>query len=135
MLESDKELLLQNDSWRIVLLVYRSGEQALAEERAQARKEDKQKSVQSDGPADDDDGIEEAISADRWIGRVRTVEGVPDEELSSIHGKLIAYDLLNFKLLSRRDGLVYQLTYNGRRALAQVEGETDADDETTEVAA
>ena len=57
------------------------------------------------------------------------IEGVPDEELSGIHGKLIAFGFLKFKFLGR-EGFSYQLTQLGRLgALPPKERETEEDEE------
>jgi hypothetical protein len=52
-----------------------------------------------------------------WIPRLIGAEGIPAEQLSSIHGKLIALGLLTFELGSRTDGVLYQVTTLGKQAL------------------
>lgn len=60
-----------------------------------------------------------------WIPRLREVEGVKDEQLARIHGKLIALGFLKFELAGRNDGVVYQLTQEGKRAVGDVGPEGD----------
>lgn len=52
-----------------------------------------------------------------WVPRIREVAGVPGDQLSAIHGKLIALGLLKFEIASRADGVHYQVTPLGRQAL------------------
>lgn len=55
--------------------------------------------------------------AAEWIARQNEVPGVEVEQLSAIHGKLIAFGLLKFDVGGRDTGIQYQLTHQGRRAL------------------
>ena len=52
-----------------------------------------------------------------WSPRMTAVEGLVPEQLSVIHGKLIALGMLKFEIGSRADGVQYQLTSFGRQAL------------------
>lgn len=52
-----------------------------------------------------------------WSPRLAEVPGLPAEQLSSIHGKLIALGLLKFEIGSRALGVHYQLTPLGRQGL------------------
>jgi hypothetical protein len=52
-----------------------------------------------------------------WSPRITHVDGTPDNQLSLIHGKLIALGMLKFEISSRADGVQYQLTPIGRQAL------------------
>ena len=52
------------------------------------------------------------------------MNGVDDEELSWVHGQLIAYGLLKCDLRDRTAGVVYQLTPEARQVL-----ELESDDE------
>ncbi len=52
-----------------------------------------------------------------WCARITEMEGVPAEQLSAIHGKLIALGMLKFEIGSRADGVQYQVTPFGRQAL------------------
>lgn len=52
-----------------------------------------------------------------WSQRIVAVEGLADDQLSTIHGKLIALGMLKFEIGSRADGVQYQLTTLGRQAL------------------
>lgn len=52
-----------------------------------------------------------------WSQRIVAVEGLEADQLSAIHGKLIALGMLKFEIGSRADGVQYQLTTLGRQAL------------------
>ena len=52
-----------------------------------------------------------------WSPRIVNVSGVASEQLSAVHGKLIALGMLKFEIGSRADGVQYQLTTLGRQAL------------------
>lgn len=54
---------------------------------------------------------------DGWVPRVYHAEQIPVEELSSIHGKLIAYGFLKFDLAGRDGGVRYQLTPLGKQGI------------------
>lgn len=73
-----------------------------------------------------------------WQPRVAQVEGIATEELSQVHGKLIAYGMLKFQLLNRTVGMAYQLTPVGLEFLRHMAGETSSaeldTDSLTEVA-
>lgn len=57
-----------------------------------------------------------------WVPRLTEVPGVDAEELSPVHGRLIAYGLLQCDLTDRKTGMVYQLTREARRALEKLAG-------------
>ncbi len=61
------------------------------------------------------------------VPRLTAIDGVPEDELSAIHGRLIAEGLLQFDVLSREAGMVYRLTREARLALAAVLND-DAED-------
>ena len=52
-----------------------------------------------------------------WSPRMVEVEGLAADQLSTIHGKLIALGMLKFEIGSRADGVQYQLTTLGRQAV------------------
>ena len=54
---------------------------------------------------------------DGWLPRIMSVEGLDDESLPRLHGKLIALGFLKFQLASREAGVVYQISPAGRQAL------------------
>lgn len=62
---------------------------------------------------------------DGWVGRMASIPDVPDEALSGIHGKLIAFGYLKFELTAKDATLRYQLTPLGRTA---VTGESPAEE-------
>lgn len=57
------------------------------------------------------------VAGVEWIPRVLSVDGLANEELSAVHGKLIALGLLKFEISNRTDGVQYQLTTLGRQAM------------------
>jgi hypothetical protein len=68
---------------------------------------------------------EKAAEADPWVARQADIPGVEPVQLSSIHGKLIAFGMLKFDVGGRDVGVLYQVTHQGRRALL---GEADNSD-------
>jgi hypothetical protein len=52
-----------------------------------------------------------------WVPRLAMVAEVPGDQLSAIHGRLIAHGLLRFELAGRTEGVEYQLTPLGRQAV------------------
>jgi hypothetical protein len=95
MVEIELEQLRRNPSWKATL-------QAYGEAQAVARAG----SVEFDG----------------WVPRLMQVPDVETAKLSQIHGRLIAFGFLKFDLSHREQGIRYQLTPLGKRAI----GETDA---------
>ena len=69
---------------------------------------------------------------DGWLDRVTIVEGVKDEHLPRIHGKLIALSFLKFDLTTRTSGVRYQMSQSGLRAVNRTLD--DADDDPAELA-
>jgi hypothetical protein len=134
MLLSDTQLLAENPSWRLVLQTYLAKTLEAAEERVAERKREKAAAKQSgeqvEGEAETDDESADAedestsSTEDRWLTRIDEVQGVDPEELSSVHGRLIAHGFLKFKLAGR-EGLVYQLTSLGRRMAQQAHEDAD----------
>lgn len=61
--------------------------------------------------------------ASRWVERIVSLPGIETEELSKIHGRLIAYDLLKCDLAGRSSGMVYQLTASGKEVLRRLDNE------------
>ena len=53
---------------------------------------------------------------DGWTPRIKSIEGIDDERLPRLHGKLIAIGFLKFRLTGRISGMRYQLTSLGREA-------------------
>ena len=88
--EFDIIQLRRNPEWRAILQVYCDLQQQLREQ-----------SPDSDG----------------WVARQTEIAGIETSQLSSIHGKLIAYGMLKFDVGGRDVGVQYQLTPQGRRAL------------------
>ena len=56
-----------------------------------------------------------------WASRRGEVPGIDDVCLAPMHGKLIAYGLLNFQLISRTAGVVYRVSSEGRDVLRRFE--------------
>jgi len=57
---------------------------------------------------------------DGWLTRQHQIDGVQSEELSSIHGRLIAFGFLKFQLADRARGVLYQLSNYAHQALDQL---------------
>tara|TARA_R110002072_G_scaffold238769_2_gene396309 strand:- start:207847 stop:208326 length:480 start_codon:yes stop_codon:yes gene_type:complete len=155
MIDLELELVSENPSWIAVLKAYQKAQEELAEQQAQAAAKSAQaekinsgdpessgSTTEADKGADADSGesgtdedFEEGNStaprkrASRWVQRVTSLPGLDAAELSKIHGRLIAYDLLKCDLAGRSDGMVYQLTTSGRTILSRYGDETpEADD-------
>jgi hypothetical protein len=80
---------------------------------------------------------EGAVAAETigWVPRLSRLDGVEPEQLSSLHGKLIALGLLTFEV-SGKLGMQYQLSPAGKRALGRGIGvEEEATDEAVSVPA
>lgn len=58
-----------------------------------------------------------AQTAQGWVPRFAAVEHLPAEQMSAVHGKLIALGFLKFEIASQAAGLLYQVTPLGRQAL------------------
>ena len=65
------------------------------------------------------------------LTRVHDIEGIAEEHLPRIHGKLIAFGFLDFELADRHEGVFYQLTSLGRQGLIRLR---DTGDDTVEEA-
>lgn len=63
-------------------------------------------------------GAPETADAIGWAPRLRRLDGVETEQLTSLHGKLIALGLLSFEV-SGKTGMQYQLSPTGYRTLGQ----------------
>ena len=139
------QLLDENPNWRCLLQAYLTKTLEAAEARAVERKQAKaaaqQSADQTEVPTEteeelsDTDDDSESFAEARWLSRLQKVEGVEADELSSVHGNLIAYGFLKFKLAGR-DGLVYMLTTLGRRGAepADENAQDVADDALDDVA-
>jgi hypothetical protein len=90
MLDFERDELAASTDWRRLLACYRDGRDA-------ARAADPEFSG--------------------WLERVMSVEGVEDGQLPKLHGKLIALGFLKFQLAGRSEGVRYQITPDGVRAL------------------
>ncbi len=66
-------------------------------------------------PVEDPGEPSEALG---WVPRVSRLDGVEPEQLSALHGKLIALGLLSFEV-SGKSGVHYQITPLGRRTLGR----------------
>ncbi len=52
-----------------------------------------------------------------WGVRLPKVEGVASDQLSRIHGQLIAHGLLSFQMKDGRSGVQYRVSVLGKQAL------------------
>ena len=157
MIDLELELVRENPSWIAVLKAYQAAQEELAARQAEAAGQSAQseKSTSSNDAPEGQSGSAEAEEAGletdldsesdaenedrdaspkkratRWVQRITKLTGVTPEELSKIHGRLIAYDLLKCDLAGRSDGMVYQLTSTGKTILNRCEDteEVDTDD-------
>ena len=105
MLDFELDELQQNADWQAVLSAYRDAHQTA---QAAAKTTDQE--------------------FDGWSPRIMSVEGLADETLPRIHGKLIAWGFLKFQLAGRGAGVVYQISPAGRQALATADPNTDPEE-------
>ena len=119
MIDLEIQLVRQNPACLLVLQADQAAFDRLREEASAA--DSKPASVSDSGesePETDDDSDESASRRGHaWITRLPGVTGVDDEELSWVHGQLIAYGLLKCDLRDRSAGIVYQLTPEARQVL------------------
>ncbi len=106
-------LLNEHPEWMLVLECYAQAEQ----EAAAAKTGD----VETE--ALEDEGT--PSPRQNRIPRVKAVDGVDPEQLAPVHGKLIAYGLLQFNLGGRDVGILYRLSSTARK-LMQPNRETPA---------
>ncbi len=71
--------------------------------------------------------VPESPEALGFVPRLSKVEGVDPEQLSSLHGKLIALGLLTFEV-SGKSGMQYQVSPLGRRTLDRGIDDRSVDD-------
>jgi hypothetical protein len=157
MLDSETDLLRENPPWLTVLQAYVAVFDELAAEDAASDKPgapQPETDCEAEIAADtaDDESSEDDVDASEtgnsenpktrrrqpWAPRLTAVDGVEADDLSKIHGRLIAYGLLKCDLADRAAGVVYQLTTEARRALealavpqAEDESIDDGDQELT----
>lgn len=132
MIDLELQLIRQNPACLLVLQAYQSALLQLREESAKetAKEAPADTAVETDEAVEGDAEASEAAEAPAtrraptWISRLPGVDGVDDEELSWVHGQLIAYGLLKCDLRDRSAGVVYQLTSEGRLVLEHESGES-----------
>lgn len=149
MIDLELQLVRENPSWLAVLQAYRTAQAELLATQAEAAGQSLQtekspagNSTNDDRPdadasnvdtlpnaatsLDDEDSIDSNESpstskrASRWVQRLSKLQGIESVELSKIHGRLIAYDLLKCDLVGQSAGMVYQLTSSGKEVLARL---------------
>ena len=98
MIAFEMEQLRENVDWQLVLSAYHAEHLVAKEQREEF---------------------------DGWLPRVAAVEGVRDERLTRIHGKLIAMGFLKFQLAGRTDGVRYQVSRLGLQAVNRLNGSED----------
>ncbi len=92
---TDLEHLIEQPLWLKVLDIYSE----LIIQAGQDRQEDEQ--------------------GTRWAGRIASLSELDADELSQVHGQLIAYGWLTFQLEGREQGLQYRITSSGKKAREQ----------------
>lgn len=65
--------------------------------------------------AAEDEEQEPTARGGYWFPRLSQVDGVPDEQLAPLHGRLIAHGLLQFNLGGRDTGVRYRVTGEARK--------------------
>ncbi|MEZ6044990.1 MAG: hypothetical protein R3C11_05295 [Planctomycetaceae bacterium] len=63
------------------------------------------------------------------VSRLLEVDEVSPQSLSSIHGNLIALDMIRFELPDRQSGLHYKISTLGKQSLNLLRRIADSDDE------
>ncbi len=61
--------------------------------------------------------------------RVKSVEGVAADQMTRIHGRLIAHGLLQVEIAGHTGGMLYQLTTHGRQACLRLASEPESVEE------
>lgn len=95
MLEFERQELMENTDWRTVLTAYR-------ERRDTAKANDPE--------------------FEGWLDRVMAIDGIEEDDLPRLHGKLLALGFLKFQLAGRSEGVRYQITGEGVKALENLTG-------------
>ncbi len=119
MIDLEIQLVRQNPACLLVLQAYQAAFDQLQEETSAANSKAASLS-DSDGSepeTDDHSNVPASRRGHAWIARLPGVTGVDDEELSWVHGQLIAYGLLKCDLRDQAAGVVYQLTPEARQVL------------------
>lgn len=144
MIETELDLLRENRAWQRLLDLYRrqlearkaelaateaagsgpvppeavsidpsaetvSGESEQEESEVAASEENSAEPGSERHPAAEDEA--------RWVPRIVELGNVPPEELSQMHGQLIAWGLLEFQLAGRASGVHYRLSRLGVQLL------------------
>ncbi len=119
MIDADLILALENPRWVLVLRAYQQALETLAEPQSAGAPEASEDETASDEPQSEADveGSPKHRRAARWMSRIAVIEGVAKDELSKIHGRLIAYGFLKCDLAERTAEVVYQLTLAGKQVL------------------
>lgn len=123
MIDIETQLLGQDAGWREVLEAYRPVETDQDQEEVSKNVADDESFEEMAEQETGEDAVRLAdLSGDdfddgNWLPRVTALEGIEDERLSRIHGRLIALGWLGFDVAGRDVGLRYRMTLDGRRVL------------------
>lgn len=129
MIDLELELVRESPHYLDVLRAYQAAHQELSQESAVTVEAPTETGRPTDSEAAE--AGEPArpaapqIRKSIWLPRLVRVDGVDSEELSRVHGKLIAYGLLKCDLADRAAGVVYQLTGTGRQVIARMSTELE----------
>lgn len=147
MIDLELQLVRQNPACLLVLQAYRSALRLLREEAGSTQQpgsasSEPEDTVEEDASSESESEAESSAENESapprrvptWISRLPGVDGVDDEELSWVHGQLIAYGLLKCDLRDRSAGVVYQLTSEGRQVIEHEISEHEAGDSLSEAA-
>lgn len=158
MLDFEMQELMEDLSWQQVLVAYRDARDegkaaalvAAKAAAAEAKKANATREATSDDQPSVDDATDDATpnsatadndaevendngGFDGWLPRIMAIDGVDDADSPRWHGKLIALGYLKFQLAGRSEGVRYQITSAGIKAIDAFQGETvDADDDINE---
>jgi len=67
-----------------------------------------------------------------WLERIDDLEGLSTEDLTRIHGQLIATGNLKFEISGRNVGLCYKLSDRGRQSLEKARATAASQDENSD---
>ena len=109
MLDLEHDLLRDTPEWGLLLAEY-----------ARLHADEPTIPLAEPEPTESEEGASEPTGM-RWFNRLMHVPGVAAENLSRIHGRLIALGWLKIQLENSEVGLQYRLAPEGRSALAKYE--------------
>jgi hypothetical protein len=104
------------EDWLRLLLAYAQAEEVAAAAEAALAKVAAPPAVAAAPAVSMASDSEAEESANGWVARIGSIEGVETAQMSMLHGRVIALGYLKFKLIDRQVGLRYRLTPTGKQA-------------------